>query len=69
MTPVPAAVSKRTLWLSVVPSLLVLLYPLLAWVPKAPLLGLWLWLWPWVGMSLIFTIMTQVSHRVLMTDD
>jgi len=62
VTPVPAAVSKRTLWLSVVPSLLVLLYPLLAWVPKAPLLGLWLWLWPWVGMSLIFTIMTQVSH-------
>ena len=62
VTPVPAAVSKRTLWLSVLPSLLVLLYPLLVWLPQAPLLGLWLLVWPWVGMSLIFTTMTQVSH-------
>jgi len=62
VTPVPAAVSKRTLWLSVLPSLLVLLFPLLVWVPRAPLLGLWLLAWPWVGMSLIFTTMTQVSH-------
>jgi len=62
VTPVPAAVSKRTLWLSVLPSLLVLLYPLLVYVPRAPLLGLWLLAWPWVGMSLIFTTMTQVSH-------
>jgi len=62
VTPVPSAVSKRTLWLSVLPSLLVLLYPLAIWVPKAPLLGIWLLLWPWVGMSMIFTTMTQVSH-------
>jgi len=62
VTPVPAAVSKSTLWLSVLPSLVVLLYPLLVWVPQAPLLGLWLLVWPWVGMSLIFTTMTQVSH-------
>ena len=62
VTPVPAAVSKRALWLSVLPSLLVLLYPLVVWVPQAPLLGLWLLAWPWVGMSLIFTTMTQVSH-------
>ena len=62
VTPVPAAVSKRTLWLSVLPSFLVLLYPLVAFVPHAPLLGLWLTLWPWVGMSIIFTTMTQVSH-------
>jgi len=62
ITPVPASVSKRVLWLSVAPSLFVLLYPLIAFVPHAPLLGLFLELWPWVGMSLIFTSMTQVSH-------
>ncbi|KAL1499517.1 hypothetical protein AB1Y20_011720 [Prymnesium parvum] len=62
ITPVPAAVSKRTLWLSVLPSLLVLLYPLVAFVPHAPLLGFFLEVWPWVGMSIIFTSMTQVSH-------
>lgn len=62
ITPVPAAVSKRTLWLSVAPSLFVLLYPLIAFVPHAPWAGLFLWLWPWVGMSIIFTCMTQVSH-------
>jgi len=62
VTPIPAAVSKRTLLLSVLPSLLVLIYPLVAFVPHAPLLGWFLELWPWVGMSLIFTCMTQVSH-------
>ena len=62
LTPVPQAVSKRQLLASVLPSFAVLLYPLLAVVPKAPLLGLWLAAWPWVGMSLIFTCMTQVSH-------
>ena len=31
-------------------------------VPHAPLLGLFLEVWPWVGMSIIFTSMTQVSH-------
>lgn len=62
VTPVPAAVSKRMLWLSVLPSLLVLLYPAVVWLPQAPLLGLWLLAWPWIGMSLIFTTMTQVSH-------
>ena len=62
VTPVPSAVSKRTLLLSMLPSFFVLLYPLVAFVPTAPLLGLWLTLWPWVGMSMIFTTMTQVSH-------
>ena len=62
VTPVPQAVSKRQLLLSVLPSFFVLLYPLLAFVPRAPLLGLWLTAWPWVGMSMIFTAMTQVSH-------
>jgi len=62
VTPVPAAVSKRTLLLSIVPSIFVLLYPLVAFVPHAPLLGFFLTVWPWVGMSLIFTCMTQVSH-------
>ena len=62
VTPVPLAVSKRQLLLSVIPSFCVLLYPLLTVVPRAPLLGLWLTLWPWVGMSAIFTCMTQVSH-------
>jgi len=62
VTPVPLAVSKRQLLLSVLPSFFVLLFPLLTVVPRAPLLGLWLTLWPWVGMSAIFTCMTQVSH-------
>ena len=47
VTPIPAAVSKRTLLLSVLPSLLVLIYPLVAFVPHAPLLGWFLELWPW----------------------
>jgi len=62
VTPVPSAVSKRQLLLSILPSIFVLLYPLVAFLPHAPLLGLWLTLWPWVGMSMIFTTMTQVSH-------
>jgi len=62
VTPIPSAVSKRALALSLLPSFFVLLYPLIAFVPHAPLLGLWLWAWPWVGMSMIFTTMTQVSH-------
>ena len=62
VTPVPEAVDKRTLLLSIIPSFLVLLYPLIAFVPSNPLLGMWLTAWPWIGMSLIFTTMTQVSH-------
>lgn len=62
VTPVPQAVSKRQLLLSVLPSLFVILYPILVFIPRAPLRGLWLGFWPWVGMSLIFTAMTQVSH-------
>ena len=62
VTPVPAAVSKMQLLASLVPSFLVILYPLLAFAPRAPALALWLVAWPWVGMSLIFTCMTQVSH-------
>ena len=64
ITPVPAAVSKRTLLLSMLPSFFVLLYPLaalaLGWV-SAPV-ALLLEVWPWVGMSMIWTAMTQTSH-------
>ena len=65
ITPVPAmAVCKRTLLLSMMPSLFVLLYPLtclamgLFSLPQA----LWAFIWPWVGMSIIWTVMTQTSH-------
>ncbi len=66
LTPVPSAVSKRTLALSMVPSFIVFLYPPLAFaasaahVPVAAFLAAWLW--PWVGASLIWTVMTQTSH-------
>ena len=64
LTPVPAAVSKRTLLLSMVPSFLVLLYPTLAATfAGAPLVAAaWATAWPWIGMSLIWTAMTQTSH-------
>ena len=55
VTPVPAAVSKRKLLLSLLPSFFVLAYPLLTFSSHAPLLAAWLFAWPWVGMSLIFT--------------
>jgi len=64
VTPVPAAVSKPQLLLSVLPSFFVLLYPLVGAAGGAFSLpqAAFLWAWPWVGMSLIFTCMTQVSH-------
>lgn len=67
MTPIPAAVSKRTLLLSMLPSFFVLFYPLIALASGAasmvPLPAVILAeIWPWVGMSLIWTLMTQTSH-------
>ena len=64
ITPVPQAVSKRTLLLSVLPSFLVMLYPLVmgALGAFAPLQAAVCTVYPWVAMSLIFTTMTQVSH-------
>jgi len=62
ISPVPAAVTKRTLLLSMLPSFFVLLYPLLAFLRADPLRCAFLEVWPWVGMSLIWTSMTQTSH-------
>ncbi len=64
ITPVPAAVSKRTLAISMLPSLFVLVYPLFAAATgvASPLACLFALIWPWVGMSLIWTAMTQTSH-------
>jgi len=61
ITPVPAAVSKPLLLLSMLPSFFVLLYPLLTF-GSTPLRMLFLEIWPWVGMSIIWTAMTQTSH-------
>ena len=69
VTPVPAAVDKRTLLLSIVPSFLVLLYPLIAFVPSQPLLGMWLTAWPWIGMSLIFTTSAPPASPHLAASD
>uniref|UniRef100_A0A7S0Q1W9 Fatty acid desaturase domain-containing protein n=1 Tax=Coccolithus braarudii TaxID=221442 RepID=A0A7S0Q1W9_9EUKA len=62
ITPVPAVVSKLVLLLSMLPSFFVLLYPLVAFLPTQPLHALFLTVWPWMGMSLIWTTMTQTSH-------
>jgi fatty acid desaturase len=70
LTPIPAAVSKRTLLLSMLPSFFVLFYPMLypiasavGLAPAVPAGALALALvWPWVGMSLIWTLLTQTSH-------
>jgi fatty acid desaturase len=64
ITPVPSAVSKRTLLFSMLPSCFVLLYPLASGVlgTMHPLISLWAEVWPWVGMSVIWTVMTQTSH-------
>lgn len=67
LTPIPAAVSKRALLLSMLPSFFVLLYPILMLASGAaaavPLQAVLLaQVWPWVGASLIWTLMTQTSH-------
>ena len=64
ITPIPAAVSKRTLLLSMLPSFFVLLYPVLACVTGviSPLQAVFAEIWPWIGMSIIWTSMTQTSH-------
>ena len=64
LTPIPAAVSKQRLLLSMLPSFFVLLYPLASLARGA--VGGWTFLlmqvWTWVGMSIIWTLMTQTSH-------
>jgi hypothetical protein len=45
-----------------VPSFFVLLYPLFAIMPNDFAAGLFCEVWPWVGMSFIWTFMTQTSH-------
>lgn len=62
ITPVPSSVSQAQLALSVAPSLVALLYPLVAFGASAPARALFLSAWPFVGMSIIWTVMTQVSH-------
>ena len=67
LTPVPAAVSKRALLVSMLPSFFVLLYPILslacgAAASVAPAAIAFAQVWPWVGMSIIWTLMTQTSH-------
>ena len=63
VTPVPAAVDKRTLGFDLRPSFLLRSSlpadrPRSARAAPRPILMAW----PWVGMSMIFTTMTQVSH-------
>lgn len=60
ITPVSDGVSRMTVALSILPSLAVLLWPLLEHTDKPHFLLLWLW--PWLGSSLIWTGMTQTSH-------
>jgi fatty acid desaturase len=64
LTPIPAAVSKRTLLLSMLPSMFVMLYPItsLALGHVGGSAALLAQVWPWVGMSMIWTLMTQTSH-------
>jgi len=62
ITPIPHGVSKATLALSMAPSFFVLTYPLFAFLPSDPALAAFLEVWPWVGMSMIWTAMTQTSH-------
>ena len=70
ITPGPSGVPRWQLAASMAPSVAVLLYPWLAFVPRVldgSLAGglaglLFLAVWPWVGMSIIWTTMTQVSH-------
>lgn len=64
VTPIPSAVSKRTLALSLLPVAFANLYPwwLVATGEADVCLGFFLWLYPWVGSSAIWTVMTQVSH-------
>ena len=64
ITPIPAAVSKKTLLISMLPSFFVLLYPILAGLvgSMTPGQAILAEVWPWVGMSLIWTVMTQTSH-------
>jgi fatty acid desaturase len=67
LTPIPASVSKGTLLLSMLPSFVVLLYPIVAgasgFAGGVPLSALVLaTIWPWVGSSVIWTLMTQTSH-------
>jgi fatty acid desaturase len=64
LTPIPAVVSKRSLALSMLPSFFVLFYPILAGIAgvMSPLQSLFAEIWPWVGMSMIWTSMTQPSH-------
>jgi fatty acid desaturase len=64
ITPVPAAVGKQKLLLSMLPSFFVLLYPIGAGLAGAmtPPEAAFAEIWPWVGMSIIWTAMTQTSH-------
>jgi len=62
ITPIPEAVPKWVLLLSMLPSFFVLLYPLAAFLLTDPVRALFLEVWPWIGMSLIWTTMTQTSH-------
>jgi fatty acid desaturase len=63
-TPAPATVLKAHVALSLLPAVLVNVYPfwLVASGAANPALGLFLWLFPWLGTGAIWTVMTQVSH-------
>jgi len=58
---VPAGVNKPDLALSLLPSLLVILWPVLTF-HSDPLRMVFLMLWPWLVSGTIWTIVTQVSH-------
>lgn len=58
---IPAGVSKFQLALSMIPSLLVLLLPIINFHDD-PLRMLFLALWPWLVSGSIWTTVTQVSH-------
>lgn len=63
VTPMPEVVPAWARWLSVVPSLLVLTIPLVWHLPRfGPAAFLFFWLYPWNASSLIWTMLTQVSH-------
>lgn len=58
ITPVSECVSKTTVALSMLPSLAVLLWPMLSHPDHLAFIEIW----PWVASSLIWTSMTQTSH-------
>jgi len=63
VTPMPGALPLWARWLSLIPTLLVVLIPFVWHLPLlGPLPFLFFWMYPWNVTSLLWTMLTQVSH-------